>query len=64
MAINQAALGDMSAAHATLEQLRAIGPDFYRDPAAVYRAHRGTEETIAALIEGLRKAGWTEPNPN
>jgi TolB-like protein len=61
MAINQAALGDMDAARESLETLGTFDPEFLEDPAAVYRTHQATEEIVSALVEGLRKAGWREP---
>ena len=32
-----------------------------RDPAAVYRRFQPLESIVDALVDGLRKAGWTEP---
>ena len=37
-------------------------PAFNRDPAAVWRRFHMLDSTIDAYLDGLRKAGWTEPD--
>jgi tetratricopeptide (TPR) repeat protein len=62
IAIACAALGQPDEARAALDRWATIDPEAYRDPAAEYRMHGGTEETVNALVAGLRKAGWTAPD--
>ena len=62
IAIACAALGQPDEARAALDRWASIDPEAYGDPAAEYRMHGGTEDTVNALVAGLRKAGWTEPD--
>ncbi|MEW9805449.1 tetratricopeptide repeat protein [Mesorhizobium sp. ZMM04-5] len=61
IAIAYGALGDKRAAKAALERMAEVAPRTARDPAAFYRLHGTIESTVQALVEGLRKAGWTGP---
>ena len=60
IAIARAALGQPDEARAALDRWASIDPEAYGDPAAEYRMHGGTEDTVNALLAGLRRAGWTE----
>jgi TolB-like protein len=62
VAINQAALGNPAEASRALAEMAARSPLLARDPAAAYRIHQPTEAIVGALVDGLRKAGWKEPN--
>jgi hypothetical protein len=62
IAIACAALGQPEEARAALNRWASIDPEAYGDPAAEYRMHGGTEDTVNALLAGLRKAGWTKPS--
>jgi TolB-like protein len=62
IAIACAALGQRDEARAALDRWASIDPEAYGDPAAEYRMHGGTEDTVNALVAGLRKAGWTKPD--
>lgn len=61
IAIAQGALGHTGEARAALDRWRSRDPDAYADPAAAYRLHGGNPDIIDALMNGLRKAGWTGP---
>ncbi len=61
VAIAQAALGNMAAARQALETMEEISPRLGSDPAEVYRGHQATEEIVAAIVSGMRNAGWSEP---
>lgn len=61
VAIAQAELGDMAAAREALETMKEISPRLGSDPAEVYRGHQATEEIVAAIVTGMRNAGWSEP---
>ena len=61
LAIAHGALGNQAAAQRALDTMAKQAPAFNRDPAAVLRRFRLLDSYIDALIEGLRKAGWTEP---
>ena len=61
-AISHAKLGDMEAARAELAAMARVWPLMARDPAAAYRMHHADDVIVAALVEGLRAAGWTAPD--
>ncbi len=61
-AISHAKLGDMAAARDDLAAMAEAWPLLARDPAAAYRSFQADESIIAPLVEGLRAAGWTEPD--
>jgi TolB-like protein len=61
LAIAHGALGNHVAARETLDAMAKQAPAFNRDPAAVYRRFQALESIVDALMDGLRKAGWTEP---
>ncbi|MGO4440684.1 tetratricopeptide repeat protein [Rhizobium sp. RAF56] len=61
VAIAQGALGNRDAARQALTEMATRAPSMARDPAAAYRRHQAIESTVASLIEGLRKAGWSDP---
>ncbi|AML50943.1 hypothetical protein [Falsihalocynthiibacter arcticus] len=61
-AINHAKLGEMNTAHEELAKMAQAWPLLARDPAATFRNFRVVEETIAALMNGLRDAGWEPPD--
>jgi TolB-like protein len=60
-AISHAKLGDMAAARDDLAAMAEAWPFLARDPAAAYRSFQADESIIDPLVEGLRAAGWTEP---
>lgn len=60
IAIARAALGQPEEAREALDRWASMSPEAHADPAAEYRMHGGTDETVNALMAGLRKAGWTE----
>lgn len=62
VAIANGALGNQAAAKEALGRMAAAAPGFLSDPAAVYRVHRATDQIVDALVDGLRKAGWTAPS--
>jgi tetratricopeptide (TPR) repeat protein len=62
VAIACGALGQPDEARSALARLASIDPEAYGDPAAEYRMHGGTEDTVNALMAGLRKAGWSQPD--
>jgi hypothetical protein len=62
VAIACGALGQPDEARSALARLASIDPEAYGDPAAEYRMHSGTEDTVNALMAGLRKAGWSQPD--
>ena len=62
VAIANGALGNKEAADEALTKMAETSPQIARDPAAVYRRHGATEAIVDALVGGLRKAGWTEPD--
>ena len=61
-AMTQAALGNQDEAEKGLDEMAARVPHFARDPAAALRIHHIDEPIIDRLVDGLRKAGWKEPN--
>ncbi|MBW8636299.1 hypothetical protein K1W69_03785 [Hoeflea sp. WL0058] len=61
VAIAQGALGDKVAAREALQTMAEISPRLGTDPADVYRGHQATEEIVAAIVAGMRNAGWSEP---
>lgn len=61
VAIAEGALGHKTAAAEALAKMAEISPMLYRDPAAAYRRHQAIDRIVVALVTGLRKAGWTEP---
>ncbi|MEO4040862.1 hypothetical protein AAFN47_04545 [Hoeflea sp. CAU 1731] len=61
VAIAQGALGNMAAAREALDTMKVISPRLGSDPAEVYRGHQATEEIVAAIVAGMRNAGWSEP---
>jgi TolB-like protein len=63
VAIAEGALGNKEAARQALAEMAARSPSLARDPAAGYRRHQPTESIIDSLVEGLRKAGWSETGP-
>ena len=62
LAIAQGALGNVAAARKALATMAEQAPAFNRDPAAVWRRFHPLESIVDALMDGLRKAGWTEPS--
>lgn len=62
VAIAEGAMGHKTAAAEALAKMAEISPMLYRDPAAAYRRHQAIDPIIVALVAGLRKAGWTEPD--
>ena len=61
LAIAYGALGNRAAAQEALAKMTKQSPALARDPAAVYRRFRPLDSIVDALVNGLRKAGWTEP---
>lgn len=61
VAIAYGALGDKSGAREALKSMAAATPRLAKDPAAVLRGHQAIEPIVTALVDGLRKAGWSEP---
>jgi hypothetical protein len=61
-AIIQAQLGNQDEAAEALSEMAARSPSLARDPAAYFRFHRLDEAIIDRLVDGLRKAGWKEPD--
>lgn len=57
----QAALGNRQEAKRALAEMVARSATLSRDPAAYYRFHRLDEPIIERLVDGLRKAGWSDP---
>jgi TolB-like protein len=62
VAITQAALGNRDEASKALEEMAAQSSLIARDPAAAYRMHHADEAIIDRLVDGLRKAGWKQPD--
>jgi hypothetical protein len=62
VAITQAALGNRDEASKALEEMAAQSSLIARDPAAAYRMHHADEAIIERLVDGLRKAGWKQPD--
>jgi TolB-like protein/Tfp pilus assembly protein PilF len=60
VAIAEAAAGHRAEARRALGEMAKRDPSLARDPAAAYRRHRATEEIVAPLVAGLRRAGWPE----
>jgi tetratricopeptide (TPR) repeat protein len=60
-AISKAKLGDIDGAQADLAAMAKAWPLIARDPAAAYQRFQATDQIVAALIQGLREAGWTPP---
>ena len=61
LAIAHGALGNHAAAQEALARMAEQSPALARDPAAVYRRFQPLDSIVDALVDGLRKAGWTEP---
>jgi hypothetical protein len=61
LAIAYGALGDQASARQALDRMARQDPGFARDPAAAWRRFLPLESIIDSLMDGLRKAGWTEP---
>ncbi|QIG47215.1 hypothetical protein G5V57_05385 [Nordella sp. HKS 07] len=61
LAIAHGALGDGAAAREALDTMAKQAPAFNRNPAAVWRRFQPLESIVDPLMDGLRKAGWTEP---
>ena len=64
VAINEAALGNHDEAARALGEMAARSPALARDPATWLRFHRFDETIVDRLVDGLRAAGWTPPNPS
>lgn len=62
-AISNAKLGNMETARENLVQMAKAWPLLARDPAAAYHNFQADERIVATLVEGLRAAGWTAPDP-
>jgi len=62
VAVIQAALGNQSEATEALVQMASLSPALARDPAAYFRFSRVDEPIAGRLVEGLRRAGWKEPD--
>jgi len=62
VAIAQGELGNREAARQALDKMAEVWPPHARDPAAEYGQHKPIDSIVDALVAGLRKAGWTEPN--
>lgn len=61
VAIAYGALGDAGSAQEAVKSMSAASLGLATDPAAVFRVHQATEPIVTALVAGLRKAGWNEP---
>ena len=61
LAIAHGALGNQAAAQEALATMAEQSPALARDPAAVYRRFQPLDSIVDALMDGLRKAGWTPP---
>ncbi len=59
IAASQAALGNTGKATEAVAQMRLADAEMAENPAAVLRSHQLVEPTVAALVQGLRTAGWT-----
>lgn len=57
-AISHARLGDMEAAKDDLAAMAEAWPLLARDPVAAYGNFQADDAIVAALVEGLRAAGW------
>ena len=62
LAIAHGALGNHAAAQEALATMAKQAPAFNRDPAAVWRRFHLLDSIVDAYMDGLRKAGWTEPS--
>ena len=62
VAIAYAALGKEAAAREALARMAERDPAFARDPRVSWRRFLPLDTILDPLVEGLRKAGWTEPN--
>ena len=62
LAIAHGALGNKAAAQEALAKMSEQSPALARDPAAVYRRFQPLDSIVDALVDGLRKAGWTKPS--
>ena len=62
LAIAHGALGNHAAAQEALATMAKQSPAFNRDPAAVWRRFHLLDSILDAYMDGLRKAGWTEPS--
>jgi hypothetical protein len=60
-AISHAGLRNMEAAREDLAQMSSAWQLLANDPAAAYRSFQVVEPIVAALVDGLRAAGWTPP---
>jgi Tfp pilus assembly protein PilF len=61
LAIAHARLGRPHEARAALDRMGGKWPLMARDPAAAFGLHNVHPDLIAAIVEGLRAAGWTPP---
>ena len=61
VAIAQGELGNRRRRAQALARMAEVWPPHAPDPAAEYRRHQPIDSIVAALVAGLRKAGWTEP---
>lgn len=61
VAAAEAQRGDLQAAKAALQQLAEADPEMFSDPAKGFQLHQVIAPTVAALTEGLKKAGWVAP---
>ena len=61
-AISHAKLGDTEAAQDDLAAMAEAWPLLARDPAAAYGNFQAEDAIVTALVEGLRAAGWKEPD--
>jgi len=62
VAIAQGGLGNAEGAEEALRNMAEAAPRLNRDPGKVFRMHGTTDDIADALVEGLRKAGWTPPS--
>jgi TolB-like protein/Tfp pilus assembly protein PilF len=61
LAIAAGGLGDYGAAQEALDRVGTKWPLLAQDPAAAFGRHNLHPDVIAALVDGLRKAGWRPP---
>ena len=61
-AMTHAALGNQEEAKKAIDEMAARIPHFARDPVAALRIHHIDEPIIDRLVDGLRQAGWREPD--
>ena len=60
--MTHAALGNQEEAKKAIDEMAARIPHFARDPVAALRIHHIDEPIIDRLVDGLRQAGWREPD--